>query len=71
MTHTATLPETTALEHAEFQTSGRGDSFTDVRRACHAWLMRKDPSYRIAWEKNQQHRESPKTVNRPNKFAGF
>jgi hypothetical protein len=27
------------------ESAPRGDSFTDLREACHRWLMKKDPTY--------------------------
>ena len=50
----------------------RGDSFADVKRACHAWLMKKDPSYRRACEQYAEHSPAAReTQRRANKFAGF
>lgn len=30
------------------------DSFIDIRRACHAWLMQRDPNYRKTFHRNQE-----------------
>lgn len=27
--------------------------FSDIARACHAWLMKRDPSYRTEYERNR------------------
>lgn len=32
------------------------ESFADVRRACHRWLMRRDPAYRREREYYAAHR---------------
>jgi hypothetical protein len=35
-----------------------GESFADVKAACHRWLLRKDPTYRKACEKAAEHRDT-------------
>lgn len=42
---------------------GTYESFEDVKRACHAWLMRRDPHYRRACQAMAAHRPGKKSRN--------
>ena len=47
----------------------RGETYADVKRACHAWLLRHDPSYRRSCEAYAQPAADRAASRRPGKSA--
>ena len=44
------------LEAPAITTPVRGDSFIDVKKACHNWLMRRDEHYRRKYNEQAEFR---------------
>ena len=60
------------LEEPAIAAPVRGDSFIDVKQACHRWLMRRDEHYRRKHEENVQARATKaakKSANRQSIFS--
>ena len=52
------LPTTLADSSAAEMKAMCGDSFKDLDRACHRFLMERDPNYRKSWEAMAEKREA-------------